>query len=333
MTNGLYTALRSAPISLSFLLLAKFSCLAVTPTTVTSTPNQPTEVEIGLYIVDLYDFSIKDESFVADFYLWMKWKGDFNPEHFEIMNGEMISKEDPFIRKKEGVNYICWRCRGKFRSPLDFRNYPRDHQTLKIEIEDAFYDTKEVVYSYEKDAKLEPYPISIGGFRMSGPQRYKVVNHEYKTNYGNPLFAPGENHALHSRMQIEIPITHVGGKLTFIKLFLPVFISVLIALLTFLVEPIDLDPRFGVGVAAIFGAVSSMLVANSSIPETPYFSLSDKIHLTSLFFIFISIFISCLVLKVYKTNGKKVADKIDRFAGPFFLVSYVALMTIICLGN
>jgi len=306
-----------------FLLAANLPCLA-TPST--AIPVVPAEVKVGLYMVDLYDLSIKDESFIADFYLWMTWKGDFNPENFEFMNGEMEVKDHPDTKKKDGINYICWRCRGKFRSPLDFRNYPRDHQTLKIEIEDAFHDTKELIYSFEKDAKLEPYPISIGGFRMSGPQRYTVVNHEYKTNYGNPFRAPGEN-ATYSRMRIEIPITHVGSNLTFLKLFLPVFLSVLIALLTFIIEPIDLDPRFGVGVAAIFGAVSSMLVANSSIPETPYLSLSDKIHLTSLFFIFISIFVSCLVLKVYKANGKKAAGRIDLYAGVALLLLYLGFMS------
>jgi len=332
MTHSLFLAFRSTSIAISVLLLAKFSCLAAHPTTRTLTPNQPTEVKIGLFVIDLYQFSIKDESFVADFYLWMNWKGDFNPEHFEIMNGELESKEDPFIRKKDGMNYICWRCRGTFRSPLDFRNYPKDHQTLRIEIEDGFNDNKEVVYSFDKDVELEPYPISICGFRMSGPQRYKVVDHEYKTNYGLPFTTNEKDHAVHSRMQVEIPIEHAGIKLTFIKLFLPVFLSVLIALLTFLVEPIDLDPRFGTGVAAIFGAVSSMLVANSSVPETPYFSLSDKIHLTSLLFIFISIFVSCIVLKIYRAKGKEVAGKIDLLTGSFLLVSYVLLMTIFCVG-
>lgn len=333
MIHRLFSALRNTSVFLSVLFLGKFSCFAAKQVIATPTPNQPTDVRIGIYVVDLYDFSIKDESFVADFYLWMNWKGDFNPEHFEIMNGEMESKEDPFKSKKDGVNYICWRCRGKFRSHLDFRNYPKDKQTLKIEIEDSFNDNQEVVYSFDKDVESEPYPISIGGFRMSGPQRYNVVDHEYKTNYGNPFSTTGKDHAIHSRMQIEIPIEHAGTKLTFIKLFLPVFLSVLIALLTFLVEPIDLDPRFGTGVAAIFGAVSSMLVANSSVPETPYFSLSDKIHLTSLLFIFVSIFVSCIVLRVYKTNGKKLAGKIDLIAGSFLLGTYALFMTKFCFGN
>ena len=313
--------------ALTFWFFASLPCIAAS-----SAPrSQPTEVKVGVYMVDCYDLNIKDESFVADFYLWLTWRGNLNPENFEFMNGELQAKDNPEIIKKDGINYISWRCRGRFRSPLDFRNYPRDHQVLRIEIEDSFHDINELVYTFEENNKLEPYPIAIRGFRMSQTQKYELNTHEYKTNYGNPFRAKDEN-AKYSQMCIKIPIEHTGTKLTFIKLFLPVFLSVLIALLTFLIEPIDLDPRFGVGVAAIFGAVSSMLVANSSIPETPYFSLSDKIHLTSLCFIFISIFVSCIVLKIYKAKGKKAAGKIDLFAGSALLASYLVFMTIILFG-
>ena len=93
-----------------FLLAANLPCLA-TPST--AIPVVPAEVKVGLYMVDLYDLSIKDESFIADFYLWMTWKVDFNPENFEFMNGEMEVKDHPDTKKKDGINYICWRCRGK----------------------------------------------------------------------------------------------------------------------------------------------------------------------------------------------------------------------------
>jgi hypothetical protein len=318
----------SSTLALTFWFFASLPCTAAS-----SAPrSQPTEVKVGLYMVDIYDLSIKEESFVADFYLWLTWKGNLNPENFEFMNGELQAKDNPQTIKKDGLNYICWRCRGKFRSPLDFRNYPKDQQILRLEIEDSFHDQDELIYTFEENSRLEPYPISIHGFRMSQPQRYEITTHEYKTNYGNPFRAPDEN-TKYSRVGIIIPIEHTGTSLTFIKLFLPVFLSVLIALLTFLIEPIDLDPRFGVGVAAIFGAVSSMLVANSSIPETSYFSLSDQIHLISLLFIFISIFVSCIVLKVYKAKGKKVAGKIDLFAGSVLLASYLVFTTIIFLGS
>ena len=69
-----------------------------------------------------------------------------------------------------------------------------------------------------------------------------------------------------------------------------------------------------------------MLIANSSIPETPCFYLDDKFHLTSLCFIFTSIFVSCIVLKVYEAKDKKIVDKIDLFAGSALLLLYLFFM-------
>ena len=137
----------------------------------------------------------------------------------------------------------------------------------------------------------------------------------YETNYGEPLIASGEQ-STYSRFVFYIPIKHAGADLIYFKTFIGVFISVAIAYLSFLIDPQDLDPRFGVGVAGIFGAVSSMIVVSSNMPENPYFTLSDKIHFVSLGFIFLSIFTSCVVLQISKKEGKtKLSKTINNWSG------------------
>jgi hypothetical protein len=96
-----------------------------------------------------------------------------------------------------------------------------------------------------------------------------------------------------------------------------------IALLAFLIDPTDLDPRFGVGVAAIFGAVSSMLVVSSNMPENPYFSLSDKIHIFSLMFIFLTLFISCISLRIRKMGYVKGSFRVDLYGGISCTLLYI----------
>ena len=117
----------------------------------------------------------------------------------------------------------------------------------------------------------------------------------------------------------------------YLKTFIGVFISVAIAFLTFLVDPTDLDPRFGVGVAGIFGAVSSMIVVSSNLPENPYFTLSDKVHLISLGFIFLSILVSCIVLKVSKNGFALIARRIDLGAGTGLLALYILTIFILSI--
>jgi hypothetical protein len=151
-----------------------------------------------------------------------------------------------------------------------------------------------------------------------------------ETNYGNPERPPGEK-ATYSRFRMSIPIKHAGSELIYLKTFIGVFISVAIAFLTFLVDPTDLDPRFGVGVAGIFGAVSSMIVVSSNLPENPYFTLSDKVHLISLGFIFLSILVSCIVLKVSKNGFALIARRIDLGAGTGLLALYILTIFILSI--
>jgi hypothetical protein len=106
---------------------------------------------------------------------------------------------------------------------------------------------------------------------------------------------------------------------------------VAIAYLSFLIDPQDLDPRFGVGVAGIFGAVSSMIVVSSNMPDNPYFTLSDKIHFVSLGFIFLSIFTSCVVLQISKKEDKtKLSNTINNWTGSLLVLIFIG--TVYVLG-
>jgi len=88
------------------------------------------QVEIGIYLLDLYDLDLKSGSFIGDFYLWLRWKDDeLDPTKFEFMNGEMVARDNPDRKKVGDLNYMSYRVRGKFRTSLDFRDYPLDKHT------------------------------------------------------------------------------------------------------------------------------------------------------------------------------------------------------------
>jgi len=292
------------------------------------TASAPVPVEIGIYLLDVYDLDLKNSSYVADFYIWLRWKGELDPRKFELMNGELDVKENPDEQKIGDINYVSYRVRGKFRAPFDFREFPLDEQMLTIEIEDASNDA--AVLKYVADlANMSAAPqVNLSGWELAGTPSYKVVEHVYETNYGNPRRPPGQK-ATYSRFVVDIPIKHAGNELIYLKTFIGLFISVAIAFLTFLIEPIDLDPRFGVGIAGIFGAVSSMIVVSSNMPENPYFTMSDQIHFTSLAFIFLTIFVSCAVLRLYKLGFEKLSRKVDVVSGVSLAVLYIVIVGVL----
>jgi hypothetical protein len=113
------------------------------------------------------------------------------------------------------------------------------------------------------------------------------------------------------------------------KTFLALFISVAIAFLSFVLKPSETDPRFGVGVAAIFGAVSSEIVTTSNLPDMPYLTLADKIHLFSLFVIFLSLLQSCLTLRLFRKGNVKRAARIDRISLFAFPIAYAVIISLL----
>lgn len=289
------------------------------------TDGDPSVVDIGIYLLDVYDLDLKNSSYVADFYVWLRWKGELDPRKFELMNGELDIKENPDEQKIGDINYVSYRVRGKFRAPFDFREFPLDEQKLVIEIEDASNDAKAMVYRADTDNMSASPRVNLSGWELAKVPVYGVREQVYETNYGNPRRPPGQK-AVYSRFVVEMPIRHAGHELIYLKTFISVFISVAIAFLTFMIEPIDLDPRFGVGIAGIFGAVSSMIVVSSNMPENPYFTLSDQIHFMSLAFIFLTIFVSCIVLRVYKSGREVLSRKIDAITGVSLALAYIAIV-------
>jgi hypothetical protein len=290
--------------------------------------KKPTQVEIGIYLLDVYDLDLKNSSYVADFYLWLRWKGDLDPRKFELMNGELSVKDNPDEQKFGDLNYVSYRVRGKFRAPFDFREFPLDQQRLSVQIEDASNDSETMLYKPDIENMSASPRVNLSGWELADKPSYSVINQVYETNYGNPRRAPGQK-AVYSRFVVDIPIKHAGNELIYLKTFIGVFISVAIAFLTFMIDPTDLDPRFGVGIAGIFGAVSSMIVVSSNMPENPYFTLSDQIHFVSLGFVFLTIFVSCVVLRLKKMEFDKLCNRVDVFMGFFLAISYISVVVLL----
>jgi hypothetical protein len=168
------------------------------------------QVEIGIYLLDLYDLDLKSGSFIGDFYLWLRWKDDeLDPTQFEFMNGEMVARDNPDRKKVGDLNYMSYRVRGKFRTSLDFRDYPLDQQLLVIQIEDTTLDANALMYVPDNANMAFSSSFHIYGWESADTPTYQSVIQTYETNYGEPLIASGEQSTF-SRFVFYIPIKHAG---------------------------------------------------------------------------------------------------------------------------
>lgn len=298
---------------------------------IVSLAAKPDTVRIGVYIISLYDLNFPANQLNLDFYVWYHYKSDSLAPvgTFELINAKSFEKTGQLDEVYDTVLYSSFRCNGVIRKDWDVRRFPFDRYTIDIIIEDVDKDKSRLLFvpdltnsKMDRDVKLEEWEMS--NFNI------KVVDHTYETNYGDPHI-PVNEYSTYSRVVASFTITRHGNGL-FFKLFIGLFISVLISTLTFFVTPTDLDPRFGLPVGAIFAAIASLYVINSTLPQNAALTLVDILHDISFISIFICIMLSTISLHLYKLEKQKSSFKLDRISFFLVLIIYITLVVLFVSG-
>ena len=102
--------------------------------------------------------------------------------------------------------------------------------------------------------------VSVSGYVLGTPKGIEKA-HSYKTTRGDPRLPLGTKSTF-SQFRFGIPIQRDGFGL-YMKMFQALFVAVLVAMLACFIKPTDVDPRFGLGVGALFAAVANSYLAST----------------------------------------------------------------------
>jgi len=286
--------------------------------------EEPTEVAIGVLLNRIEEFSIKDNRFLLNFYVWFRWKGDLKPfETMEVVNGHIESKDFSDAHDLDGgLHYACYLVRATINQEFDLARYPLEKHVLRLEIEDGA-EVSRVVYVADDVNSTLGTDFRVAGFKAQGAA-FRVVPNHYRTNYGD-LSIPTGNESTFSRFIATIDIQRTGGQYAF-KLFISLYIATFIALLAMWVAPDFIDPRLGLGVAAVFAAVGSQFVIASNLPETDQVTLADKTGMITIFFVFLTLAETIVVYVLAKRGREAAAIRVDR-------VSFFAFLGLYAIAN
>ncbi|HEX3870730.1 MAG TPA: hypothetical protein VHV77_09855 [Pirellulales bacterium] len=275
--------------------------------------TDPKKVHVGVYVNQIDSVSLKDSQVTVDFHIWFRWTDpDIKPlETFDIVNGKIDTKEDVVEQTMGDVHYACCRVMATIHKLWDVSDFPLDEHMVDIQIEDGeFEDFKQQYIADDENCGLNP-EAEIAGWALT-PEDATVVSHAYNTNYGD-VSLPTGHASNYSRFIYSIKIARPGYGM-FIKLFAGLFIAAAISFHALLIQPSELDARFGLAVGAMFAAVASEYIVVSSLPESNYLTLADKLHITTFAFVFISLAVSVLSAKVSNHGHERLCWWIDRAA-------------------
>ncbi len=116
-------------------------------------------VYTGIDFIEIRELDLKNGSFVADFYLWFRFKDEFDDDNITFINGRNQIKGigDPVISKRtesSGQTTRAYRVKGKFKMNFDFSAYPLDRQSLSIRFRHKNKTREHIIYVTDKIGML-----------------------------------------------------------------------------------------------------------------------------------------------------------------------------------
>ncbi|MFM9108904.1 MAG: hypothetical protein ACKOWF_19635 [Chloroflexota bacterium] len=306
------------------------ACLLSLPPASATAQDGPEQVTVGLYINDIQQLDLHTYTYLIDFYLWLRWRDpDLDPAAtIEFMNASSpwdsraTQLYDEPVPQPDGTLYQAIRYQGAFTNKFPLQRYPFDEQSLAIVFEDNTYPQDVLVYVPDDPPVTMNPETDLPGYELQ-PPKFAIIQQDYPTTFGDlTLDAP----APYSRGNVDIHLTRPPIAAA-IKLLLPILLVVLVAALTFFIDPAYPEARVGMGITALLTLVALQFTTNAELPQTDYLIMLDMLYICAYAFVF-----AIMASAVY-TTWMATREELDRavsFDRKAFAASTAAYL--LCVG-
>lgn len=285
----------------------------------------PLRVLAGIYLDRIVELSVKEVGWTVDFYVWFRWKGpEADPgEKFQIVDGSIESKEKIEDSTINDERYTHYRVTARITKFFDVSRFPRDDHILTINIETPALARDQLLFVPDTESSGVSTRVQIEGYSVYR-QALLEKPHAYRSTHGDPRLAPGTDR-VQSQLRMGLWIDREGWGV-FLKMFVGLFGAVGVAMLAFFIKPTDVDPRFGLGVGALFAAIANTYITSSLVPDTGVLTLADLINDVSILVIFLTLLESTISLYFYDRKGNEAVSRLfDRVSFIILLAAYVLI--------
>ncbi|TAF63445.1 MAG: hypothetical protein EAZ55_13685 [Cytophagales bacterium] len=303
----------------NIILLTALFILTTTTTRAQKTPPADT-CRVGVFVTDLYDFSLSDKSFNIKFWIWFNYKNDSLDllGTAELLNAKTYEYSLQVKKPRGNEQYALQKCLANIKRDWDITHFPLDKQVLEVVVESGDLEHDKLVYVADKLHSKYDTSIRIDGWRIN---KFEILSEQrkYATSYGDPELDK-HNVSNYSALVFRIHVERESQGLLF-KLFTGVYVSFAISLLVFFMGPENAE-RFGLLVGALFAAIANKYIVDEMLPDSTKYTLVDKIHVISFCYILINLILTVLAYQLHTRNLERLARRLDFIAFWVVLFSY-----------
>lgn len=115
-----------------------------------------------------------------------------------------------------------------------------------------------------------------------------------------------------SRVSVSMALqrAHHGAAL---KMLVAMVVATCVAFVAFVIKPTDVDPRFGMGIGALFAVTANAFIVASAVPDSSALTLADTLHMIAMAFIFASLVQSANCLRWDESGQEARSRRLDRW--------------------
>jgi hypothetical protein len=293
--------------------------------------NNPTEVSVGIWIVDISNIDSAQQSFTAEIALVLRWK---DPRLAHTGSGVVrypleqvwhprvgIANETASVIRKlpewvevepDGTLIYRQRYAGAFTQPLRLQSFPFDRQTFRIQLVAVRYRPNEVKFVPDQAWIREGLRQASGIASSITLPDWTVEKWDARTlPY---TLAPGLEF---SGYAFEFTAARNVGHYV-LKVILPLVLVVIMSWVVFWTEPTNSNTQFSVAVTSMLTLIAYRFAVDTQLPRLPYMTRLDALFLTSTLLVFFSL-IEVLATTILDNNQQtERAKKLDRYCRVIF---------------
>lgn len=288
--------------------------------------TQTRVVYAGIYMNEISNLDIIHSGYTADFYLWFRYKGNFDETRIEFLNAvNPVEMGQPFINgtDENNITFRAYRIKADFKDDFDFHAYPFDRHTLQIKFRHAEMKKEQLIYVADALGLpkatniLEKSKLKDADDWQLGTLSFYQDTVEKVSTLGNPQFFNTHHIISYSRFNAAIPIERKVLPVFIFKTFLPVSVMVILIFGILYVVPAD---RLGISLSVMTAILTANTVFHlkllSDLPIA-YMSALEYAHLAVYVLVVISVLIILLSYASRKKSDRNKIEKVLIYAGQF----------------
>jgi hypothetical protein len=304
--------------------------------------NEPTQVSVGIWIVDITNIDSAQQNFTADIAIVLRWK---DPRLAHTGNGvahyalnqiwtprvTVANETSSVVRKlpesvevePDGTVVYRQRYVGSFTQPLRLQSFPFDRQAFRIQFVAIRYQPNEVAFVPDQswiddglqkaagispsvtlpDWTVEKWDAQARVYALSPNMRYSGYVFEFTA-------ARNVQHYI-------------------LKVILPLVLIVMMSWCVFWTDPTNSNTQFSIAVTSMLTLIAYRFAVDNQLPRLPYMTRLDVFFLISTLLVFSSL-IEVLVTTIFDNNQQAArAKRIDRYCRVIIPLVFIAASILI----